>query len=116
MQLITAGYMDFFNTGLAFFSIPIRHLNWGNNQTLVGTDYPLYANGQYNWNAFITGSLGVVRNHIYDITVDNIRGLGNALRDPNQPIVPAKDAVNQYIAMRLNILSWNVVPAWSMDL
>ena len=62
------------------------------------------------------GELGIVRNHSYDLTISSIKGLANGLRSRNQPIVPAKDSFNQYVAMRLNILSWNVVNSWSVNL
>lgn len=106
-QLLSVGYMDMFADGLAFFSVPIRHLNWND-------DY--YKNGKYQWADMASGSLGVVRNHVYNLTISKIKGLGTALRDPDQPIVPAKEEANQYIAARLNILAWSVVPAWSVEL
>ena len=108
-QLVTTGYMDVFDNGLAFFSIPIRHLRWND------ASYDA-AKKQYNWQNMAVGELGVVRNHVYNITISGVEGLGNGLRSADQPIVPAKDAVNQYIAMRLNILSWNVANTWTVGL
>lgn len=106
-QLLSVGYMDMFADGLAFFSVPIRHLNWKNEY---------YKDGKYQWADMASGSLGVVRNHVYNLTITKITGLGTALRDPDQPIVPAKEEANQYIAARLNILAWRVVPEWSVEL
>lgn len=106
-QLVSVGYMDMFNNGRAFFSVPIRHLNFQTSS---------YADGKYNWGELKVGELGLVRNHLYQLTVSSIAGLGTGLRSDDQPIVPAKDEVNQYIAMRLNILAWNIVPSWSVDL
>ena len=108
-QLISTGYVEMFYNGLAFFSIPIRHINWDDESYNNTTK-------QYDWANMNTGELGVVRNHVYNINVTEISGLGNALRSPNQPIVPAKDAVNQYIAMKLNILSWNIAQTWDVNL
>ncbi len=120
--------MDKFAQGLAFYSIPIRHSNWNDDFyvkkwteevevdgeiTTVEHEKPV---GSYNWAAMTTGSLGVVRNHVYNLTINSITGLGTALRDPDQPIVPAKEEANQYIAARLNILGWNVANTWSVDL
>lgn len=116
-QLVSAGYMEYFDKGLAFFSVPIRHLNWKEISYTAGpTVHGVTAAGTYNWTSMKVGELGVVRNHTYSLTISSISGLGNALRSPDQPIVPAKDAVKQYIAMRLNILAWNVVSAWSVPL
>lgn len=105
-QLIGVGYMNMYNNGRAFFNIPIRHLGFLNAS---------YTNGKYNWGDLQLGELGLVRNHVYSITINNIAGIGTGLRSDEQPIVPAKDDVTQYIAMRLNILAWNVVNAWSVD-
>lgn len=105
-QLVSVGYMNMYNNGHAFFNIPIRHLGFRADS---------YENGTYNWGELQLGELGLVRNHVYSITINNIAGIGTGLRSDDQPIVPAKDDVNQYIAMRLNILAWNVVNAWSVD-
>lgn len=106
-QLLSVGYMDKFGQGLAFFSVPVRHLNWSD---------AWYANGKYDWEHIGSGALGVVRNHVYNLTINSVRGLGTALRDPNQPIVPAKEEANQYIAARINILAWHVAKTWSVNL
>lgn len=111
-QLVSTGYFDIFHEGLGFFTIPVRHLNFKTNSYTANEN----GGGTYNWKAMSVGELGIVRNHAYTITVSSIKGLANGLRSYDQPIVPAKDAVNQYIAMRLNILSWNVVNGWSVDL
>lgn len=60
-----------------------------------------------------TGSIaeyGVVRNHIYEVKINNIQGLGTPVYDPSEVIVPVTpgDEVS-YIAARINILSWRVV-------
>lgn len=106
--LIGAGYMDMFYNGLAFFSVPIRHLNWDD-------DYYTATDG-YKWGDMKVGALGVVRNHSYSLTINKIEGLGTGLRDDDQPIVPPVTSLEQYVAVRLNILAWNVVNAWSVDL
>ncbi len=106
--LIGAGYMDMFYSGLAFFSVPIRHLNW-NDTYYSATD-------GYKWADMKVGALGVVRNHSYSLTINKIEGLGTGLRDDDQPIVPPVTSLKQYVAVRLNILAWNVVNDWSVDL
>ncbi len=107
-QLLSIGYMDMFAQGLGFYSVPVRHLNWNN---------AWYQNGVYDWASIQSGALGIVRNHVYNLTINKITGLATALRSPDQPIVPAKDETNQYIAMRLNVLAWNVVGNdWNVDL
>ena len=115
-----------FNSGLAFFSIPIRHLGYGINVdenkplTPVVTDATAGTNeanaNVYNWQNMRRGDFGVVRNHVYTLNVRQIKGLGVGLSSPDQPIVPPMDPDNYYIAARLNILAWRVVPAQGVDL
>lgn len=113
-QLAAVGYLDMYNNGRAFFNIPVRHLGWPANN-MVGTD-KLYDNGVYDWAKMRVGDLGVVRNHVYTINVGKIGGLGSGLRDDDQPIVPPVHAFKQYVAVRLNILAWKIVPPQNVDL
>lgn len=113
-QLAAVGYLDMYKNGRAFFNIPVRHLGWPANN-MVGTD-KLYDNGVYDWAKMRVGDLGVVRNHVYTINVGKIGGLGSGLRDDDQPIVPPVHAFKQYVAVRLNILAWKIVPAQNVDL
>ena len=111
MLVSQTGYFDVFFEGLGFFTVPIRHLNFKDASYTANDN-----GGVYNWKTMSVGELGIVRNHSYDLTISSIKGLANGLRSRNQPIVPAKDSFNQYVAMRLNILSWNVVNSWSVNL
>lgn len=116
--LAGVGYLDMYNKGRTFFNIPVRHLGWPatNEYTDGGTVKKLYENGVYNWANMRLGDLGIVRNHVYTINVTKIEGLGSGLRDDDQPIVPPVHAFKQYVAVRLNILQWNVVPACNIEL
>lgn len=106
------GSLDMFSNGIAFFNIPIRHLGFNEGVCLKEQgDVKVY-----NWAAMRLGDLGLVRNHVYNITVNTIEGLGTGVRSEDQPIVPPVDQLNQWIAVRLNILAWNVVNPWSVDL
>lgn len=71
------------------------------------------------------GRYGVVRNHLYNITVSGITGLGTPIPgdtngtedDPDDSEDPGKDPIdpedpednNSYLAAQINILSWNVI-------
>lgn len=129
-QLLSVGYMDMYHDGLAFFSVPIRHLNWKKEYyvtswtekvedpvtgeiTEVTHEYPV---GRYDWKNMETGALGVVRNHVYNLTINTITGLGSALASDDQPIVPPKEDNNQYVAARINVLAWKIANEWSVDL
>lgn len=112
----TVSTAQMFHNGLAFFSIPIRHLGYGKNVAPNGplTDIEGAAAGSanvYNWENMRRGDFGVVRNHVYTLNVTEIKGLGTGLRSDDQPIVPPMDPESYWIAARLNILSWRVVPA-----
>lgn len=53
---------------------------------------------------------GVVRNHIYKVNIDAIKGLGTPVYDPTEDIVPVTPGEElSYIAARINILAWRVV-------
>ncbi len=57
-----------------------------------------------------TGSIGVVRNHVYALNLKTIAGLGTPIVDPDQPIVPEKPTDdNSYLAAQVNILAWKMV-------
>ncbi|MDE6085834.1 MAG: Mfa1 fimbrilin C-terminal domain-containing protein, partial [Muribaculaceae bacterium] len=105
-----------FYQGLAYFAVPIRHLGWeeGIGLTLENTN-----NGRglsINWPALRRGDLGVVRNHVYNIEITGVTGLGIGLENPAQPMVPPMDPDNYYIAARLNVLAWRVVPTQQVTL
>lgn len=58
------------------------------------------------------GLYGVVRNHIYDIKINSVYGLGTPVYDPDgeTPIIPQKPKEDDtYIAAQIHILSWRVV-------
>lgn len=54
---------------------------------------------------------GVVRNHIYDLKLTALYGLGTPVYDPTEVIYPEKPTKDDtFIAAQINILSWRVVP------
>lgn len=54
---------------------------------------------------------GVVRNHIYDLTLQSIKGIGTPVFDPTDKIIPerTKDEDSYYLAARINVLAWRIV-------
>ena len=77
---------------------------WMNGQTYYYTDLKhLGADAA-------KGLYGVVRNHIYDVNLNTVTGLGTPIFDPNEVIIPQKPGEDEtYIAAKINILSWRVV-------
>ncbi|MDE7179598.1 MAG: fimbria major subunit [Muribaculaceae bacterium] len=100
--VFTQGYAEAYNTGHAFFNIPVRHLRPG------GTfgDYDNVKVGQY----------GIVRNHTYNILVNKIEGLGTGIENLDHPIVPNKKIKDYFIGYKVNVLNWRVVPTQGVDL
>lgn len=54
---------------------------------------------------------GVVRNHIYDLSLNRISGIGTAIFDPKDVIIPERPKHDgfSYLAARINVLSWKLV-------
>lgn len=93
-----------------------------NNAQAPKIDGSFYANGQSYFfttvqqNGFTgqTDALaGVIRNHIYNITVMGLTGLGTPVIDPDMPINPdtpgEDDETPSYLSAKINILQWRVV-------
>ena len=100
--VFTQGYAEAYNTGHAFFNIPVRHLRPG---ALFGT-----------YDAVQVGQYGIVRNHSYNVVVSKIEGLGTGIENLDHPLVPDKKIKDYYIGYKVNVLNWRVVPTQNVDL
>ncbi|MCM1331175.1 MAG: Mfa1 family fimbria major subunit [Bacteroides sp.] len=87
------GTAQAYTDGMAYFPVIIEHLG---------------AKGTGD-NADPAGAYGVVRNHIYQITIDGIEGLGIGVYNWNQPIVPPTPSKELRIKASINALSWKLV-------
>lgn len=108
------GYCNKYDAGYAYFNIPVKHYGWyrtGNPNRTEGVD-----NATIDWNNVRVGDFGMVRNHSYDIVVNKIMGLGTGIGDGEDPIVPPAETKDYYVAYRVNILKWAVVPQQNVDL
>ena len=55
-------------------------------------------------------SHGVVRNHIYELTLQSLKGLGTPVVDGSEEIIPEKpDEELFYVAAKIRILKWRLV-------
>lgn len=89
--LIDLGPTKIWNEGYTYYYFDIRHLNKTTGAT--------------------TGSLGVVRNHLYNATITSLTGLGTPVYKPGETIYPEKPEDDEsYIAAKIEILSWRLVP------
>lgn len=93
------GVLERFQAGKAFFNVPLKHIfaDVDNHSNKIDTE------------KVGLGEYGVVRNHIYRLTINGISGLGTGIGDINQPIVPPTETEQYYINARLNILKWRIV-------
>lgn len=63
------------------------------------------------------GQFGVVRNHIYEVVLNSVYGMGTPVLTPEdgtdpdnwEDIIPQKPSNEFYLGARINILSWRVV-------
>lgn len=82
------GTITTFAGGKTFFYVNIEHLNTAEGQE---------------------GHIGIVRNHVYDLTLKEIRNLGHGVFDPDEDIIITPKEKEFYVAATLKILSWKVV-------
>ena len=55
------------------------------------------------------GERGVVRNHLYELTINSIKSMATGYVDPKEPIIPEGDEKTYYLGATLKILSWKKV-------
>ena len=82
--------VEIHNGGRTYYYTPIRHL--GKPRSIA--------------------EYGIVRNHSYQVELNSIKGFGTPVYDPDKkivPVVPSDDLT--YLAARINVLSWRVVPS-----
>lgn len=85
--------------GLMYYNIPIEHLR--NNPEVEGEpDKTIYE-----------ANYGIVRNHHYVLTIDNLTKLGKGIYDPDEVIIPNVDDEKEtyYVGATIHILSWKLV-------
>lgn len=88
-KLLGANPAQIRKDGKTYYYIPIRHL--GTDPTKLGY-------------------YGIVRNHIYDISINNIKGFGTPVYNPEKIIDPTLPSdKDTYLAARINVLSWRIV-------
>lgn len=119
------GYAVCYTAGAGFFNIPVKHYGWyrnGNTQKNVtetkedGTTTTNPNTKNINWNIVRVGDFGIVRNHSYQLTINSITGLATGIGNKTTPIVPPADTKDYYMAYRVNILKWAIVPPQGVDL
>ncbi len=93
---------NYFNGGSMYYNIPIQHLNDD------------YAETNTDENGIVTtkvleANYGVVRNHWYYVTINDLESLGKGIYKEGEVIVPTPEEPTYYIGAQVNILSWKYV-------
>ncbi len=81
------GTADMYKQGKGYFAVLIDHFGKDGN----------------------VGEHGVVRNHLYELTIKSIRSMATGNVDPKEPIIPEGDEKTYYLGATLKILSWKKV-------
>lgn len=111
-----AGTAFGYKGGKAYFNIPIQHLGYyreDNKNLSIANGANSY---EFKWKEAKSGDFGIVRNHVYTIKANLIKGLGNAIPREDDPIVPPTDPDEYFIGARIIVLNWAIVPTQSVDL
>ena len=108
-------YAHAYTNGMAYFTIPIRHLGYYENTagfpTTDGTE-----GGKIDWKRVIARDFGLVRNHVYDLNIKSISGLASGILNPDAPIVTPMESNAYWIRYTLNILNWRIVNQQDIEL
>jgi len=122
LLLQNLGGAHMYNKGKAYFSAPIQHWGWYRQETTKASGAKQNANpnkgqpmAEWDWSKMETGDFGIVRNHIYEMQIGKIVGLGTGIKDPDEPIVPPADKVGYQVHFHVNIQKWAVLPVQTWD-
>jgi hypothetical protein len=87
--------------GYMYYSIPIEHMN----NDLATSDKASDAE-----NNVVEAQYGVVRNHLYSLSITGLENVGFGIIDPDEPIIPNPiETEDYYIGATINILAWKTV-------
>jgi hypothetical protein len=87
--------------GYMYYSIPIEHMN---NDLATGE---AVSDAENN---VVEAQYGVVRNHLYSLSITGLENVGFGIIDPDEPIIPNPiETEDYYIGATINILAWKTV-------
>ncbi len=107
------GSCNKYEQGAGFFNIPVKHLGYyrQSNKTTAAENAATIDVAHAS-----VGDFGIVRNHSYQINVNKIEGLAYGIGDKATPIIPPADTKDVYMAYRINVLRWAIVPVQKVEL
>ena len=104
----TFGKATAFNGGAMFYTIPIEHYAQSGSNALDVTDEGYY---------------GVVRNHWYRLSINQILRVGHGVynpgsdTEPGEPLIPDDPETPLfYVDAQINILSWKIINQGGIEL
>lgn len=112
------GFANYYENGHSYYNIPVKHYGWyrpGNPNRTKNEEGAYVDNAGIDWSKVMVGDFGMVRNHSYNIQVNSIKGLATGIGG-KEPIVPPADTRDYYVAYKVRILKWAVVPQQNVDL
>ncbi len=99
--------MDQINTVL--LDKAFRALKWTEGKCYYFVDIEHF--GKETVDGEVVNRKGIIRNHIYDLNLKSLSGLGVPVFDPSKEIIPEKPGEDKlfYLAAEINILKWVLV-------
>ena len=102
------GFATFYGDAQAFFLIPVLH--YITEDSYPGNKYTgTFAYDDEGTVINRTGEFGIVRNHIYRLTVEELGGLGFGATGTDIPLLPSPTEEQFFIKARIDILSWHMI-------
>lgn len=101
LQSVAGSNITIYKDGNTYYYTTLQHL-W----------FPTLSTGTLDYASDPTnsGAWGVVRNHLYKVTLKSIAGWGTPVYDPEQIIIPITPKDQQsYLGAQINVLMWRVV-------
>ncbi len=91
-----------YNGGAMYYNVPIEHLNNDYDETYTDSDGDVLTK-------VLEANYGVVRNHIYSVSITSVTNIGHGIYDPDEVIVPQPDVKKYSLTAEIHVLSWKVV-------
>lgn len=80
---------------------------------LYSNGYTYYYTDIQHLKSATATTYGIVRNHIYEVNIKSITGLGTPVGDVTSeikvPVTPTEEDIKTYLAAEINILSWKLI-------
>lgn len=101
LKSVAGNDITIYKGGNTYYYTTLQHLWFPSNFTLA-TDAAT--------NPTNAGAWGVVRNHLYKVTLNTIAGWGTPVYNPEEIIIPVTPSDNEsYLGAQINVLMWRVV-------